>query len=52
MNTLLIVLLVLLVLGGGGYYVGPWNGGQPSNIVGLVVAVLVIALLLRLLGIA
>jgi len=52
MTILLIILIVLLLGGGGGYYYGPWRGDRPANhLVGLLVTVLVIAILLRLLGI-
>lgn len=52
-TTLLIIIVLIVLLGGGGaYYVGPLRPeAGPNNIVGLLVTVLVIALLLRLLGI-
>lgn len=53
LGTILIIVLILVFLGGGGgYYFGPWRPETgPNNIVGLLVTVLVIALLLRLLGV-
>lgn len=52
-STIILIIIVLaLVGGGGGYYYGPWRPSSgPNNIIGIVITVLVIAVLLRLLGI-
>jgi hypothetical protein len=51
-TLILIIVIVLLLGGGGGYYMGPWRGGAPANhLVGVIITVLVIAVLLRLLGV-
>lgn len=46
-TALLVILLILLVCGGGGYY---YHAPEPNNLVGILIAVLVIGVLLRLLG--
>ena len=53
LTTLLLIIVVIALLGGGGgYYYGPWRGNAPANhLVGVIITVLVIAVLLRLLGV-
>ena len=51
-TLILIIVIVLLLGGGGGYYFGPWRGDAPANnLVGLIIFVLIIAAVLRLLGV-
>jgi len=51
-TIVLIIIILALVGGGGGYYYGPWRpSAGPNNIIGIAITVLVVAVLLRLLGI-
>jgi hypothetical protein len=53
--TILLIVLLILVLGGGWYGRG-WGGpaytyGHVDSVIGLIVLVIVVALLLRLVGV-